>query len=318
MKSSLEQHTWLNLTREVYMPYLIQFFMAVALVASTAFAQEPGENISMSAAQVRSFGKTLVTIGMNETDASGLAQHMAEAGFSGTQMSHIGQQLQAAQGEGETQRAMINKVQEGLAKRVGPEGIVNAVIRVRERYTLAMQMAQNLAKQRPAALGATIAEAMSSGLAHHDADSIAHALQTRAQQMNQASQQALASQTMITSRDMVRMGVSSDLTSEVVREALAQGYDAAAMEQVRQAFDAHKNTSDMNQIARQLGLAVHRGVKAGELGKSLGKGNGAGDGMGVHGNGAGVGGSGAGGGGGGSGGGGGGKGGGAGGGRGGR
>lgn len=278
------------------MIYLMQFFVILALVASTAFAQEPGDNVSMSANQVRSFAKTLVTTGMSETDASGLAQHMTEAGFSGAQMSQIGQQVQAAQGEGETQHALISKVQEGLAKKVGPEGIVNAVVRVRERYTLAMQMAQNLAKQRPAALGATIAEAMSSGLAQHDAETIAHALQTRAQQMNQASQQALASQTMITSRDMVRMGVSSNLTSDLVGEALAQGYDAAAMEQVRQAFDAHKNTSDMNQIARQLGLAVHRGVKAGELGKSLGKGNGAGDGTGSQGNGAGAGGSGAGGG----------------------
>lgn len=277
------------------MPYLIQFFIVVALLASTAFAQEPRENVSMSANQVRSLEKTLVTTGMSETEASGLAQHMAEAGFSSPQMSQIGQQLQAAQGEGDTQRALISKVQEGLAKKVGPEGIVKAVVRVRERYTHAMQMAQNLTKQRPAALGATIAEAMSSGLAQHDADTIAHALQARAQQMNQASQQALASQTMITSRDMVRMGVSSNLTTEVVGEALTQGYDAAAMEQVRQTFDAHKNTSDMNQIARQLGLAVHRGVKAGELGKNLGKGNGSGDGMGSHGGGAGSGGSGSGG-----------------------
>jgi hypothetical protein len=271
------------------MPYIMRFLLVVALLSSTTLAQGSGDDPSISTAQLRSFESTLAAVGMGETDASALAKNMADAGFSATQISQIGQQLQTATEERDTQHAMINKVQEGLAKKVGPEGIINAVVRVRERYATAMRIAKQIVKERPTAVGATIAEGMSSGLTQQDADKIANALQVRSQQMNQASQQALASQTMATSRDIVRMGVSSALTSEVVGEALAQGYDAASMELLRQTFNAQKNHSDMNQMARQLGLAVHQGVKAGDLGKSLGKGS---HGSGTSSGGAGAGGSG--------------------------
>ncbi len=240
--------------------------VAVAL-ATTALAQEPLDAAAPPGPSQR-FEQRLAEAGLPADDVAHLRQDMAAAGFSQAQLARIDQQFQQAQKAQIAQQAMIGKVREGLAKQVGPEAIVTAVSRVRERYTHALQMATSLARERPEALERTFAEAMSSGLKPQDADTIAHALQEQVQG-NPANQQNLINQTMVTARDLVRMGVSSQLTTEIVQDALARNYDAADMKELRQTFDTRKNKADMNLTARQLGTAIHQGVEAGKLGSSL-------------------------------------------------
>lgn len=45
---------------------------------------------------------------------------------------------------------------------------------------------------------------------------------------------------MLASRDMVRMGVSSSLTTGLMLDALSQNYDAASMATLRRPLDAQK------------------------------------------------------------------------------
>ena len=249
------------------MPSKTFLVIVAVLLANAALAQEP---VSPAFDPTRMFESSLAAAGLREADVAHLVGDMAEARFSAMQFAQIDRQFQQAQGEREAQQAMIGKVREGLAKQVGPEAIVSAVTHVRERYMHALQMATSLAKEKPEALERRFAEAMSSGLKPQDADIIAHALQERMQR-DPSAQQGLLNQTMVTSRDMVRMGVSSTLTTEVVLEALAQNYNAASMELLRSTFDARKNRDNMNVVARQLGTAIQQGIEAKELGSNLGK-----------------------------------------------
>ena len=255
--------------------------IAAIILANTALAQGAAETTT-SPGESQRFEQGLSAAGVDAADVTHLREDMAAAGFSPAQIDQLSQELQASKGAKVAQQAMVGKVREGLAKQVGPEAIVSAVSRVRERYTHALQMATSLARERPEALERTFAEAMSSGLKPQDADTIAHALQERAQAMP-SGQQNLINQTMHTARDMVRMGVSSTLTTEVILDALARNYDAASMKQLRQTFDAKKNQTNMNQTARQVGAAIRQGVEAGKLDGSLNQAAGLGEKMGEKG-----------------------------------
>lgn len=193
---------------------------------------------AVTSPQLRAFESSLVRAGMMFSgDAAGLVEGMVEAQYSGEQMAMIGQQVQAAAGDRSTREAVVSKIREGMAKRVGPEGIVKATDRVRQRYGFAMETAKALTKEQYASLGGIIADSLSSGLSQPDAKQITNGLQTRSEQMGKDILQAPAAETILTARDMVRLGVSSQVASAVVGEALARGYDAAATEALRQTFN---------------------------------------------------------------------------------
>jgi hypothetical protein len=262
---------------------LIRSFIIIVLLVAPARAQVAGEMAAVTTAQLRALQSSLTRAGMTDGDAGGMVEGMVEAQYSGEQMAMIGQQVQAAAGDRSTREAVISKIREGMAKRVGPEGIVKATDRVRERYGFAMETAKALTKEQYASLGGIIADSLSSGLSQPDAKRITHGLQTRSEQMGKDSLQSLAAETMLTARDMVRLGVSSQVASAVVGEALARGYDAAAMEALRQTFNTQRMQSNMDQVAQRFGLAIRQGVSARDLGAHAGAGGSGGEGNGAGG-----------------------------------
>ena len=243
---------------------LIRAIIMVVLTA-TAGAQDIEKTTSNAPADLRALESSLVGVGMTEEDAVGLVREMVDAQYTDTQMALIGQQIRATAEERNTQNAVISKVREGLAKRAGAEAIRRATDRVRERYEFAMQTGKALTKEHSVNLGVIIADGLSSGLTRQDSEQIVNGLQARSQQMDRDGLYALDVETMTTSRDMVRLGVSSQTTSEVIGAALARGYDAASMQKLRQVINAQRMQSNMNQVAQRLGLAIQQGVKADDL-----------------------------------------------------
>ncbi len=256
---------------------LIRSLIMVVLLAAPAGAQDAGEMTAVASPQVRALVSSLVRAGMTDADAASMVHSMVDAQYSGEQMAVIGQQVQAAAGERSTQEAVVSKIREGMAKRVGAEGIVKATDRVRERYGFAMQTAKTLTKVQSASLGGIIADSLSSGLSQQDTNQIAKGLQVRSEQMDKEKQNTLAAETMLTARDMVRLGVSSPVAAEVVGEALERGYDEASMQTLRQTFNAQRTQGNMDQVAQRFGLAIRQGVSARDLSAHAGaSGNGAG------------------------------------------
>ena len=270
---------------------MLSFIMLLLLVVTTR-GLAGAEEAAGSPSQLRAVESTMVRVGVPETDAAHMVESMAAAGFRPEQMTQIAQQVQAAAGELSMRDAVVGKIREGLAKRVGPEGIVKATDRVRERYGLAMNMARTLAPDRYAGLGGLVADGLASGLSREDSERIVTTLQARAKHAN-TDQHALAVESLTTSRDLVRQGVSSKLTATVVGGALEKGYDAASMQLVRQAFSEQRMQGNMDQVAQRFIAAIQGGVKAKDLGSRASAGSG---GTGYGGSGSSGGGSGAGGG----------------------
>lgn len=255
---------------------VLRLLLCTVMLAGTAWA----ENASTDPTAPHAIERELVQAGVATSEAHDMVQTMLAAQFTTEEMHVIGQQIQSVAGEPQTQRAMIGKVREGIAKQVRPDRIVKATEAVRDRYRVATRMAQGLTGEAAGELSERIAEGMSSGLQHQDAEKIGGNLLALGPQMKKTQLHALAVAAMTTTRDMVRLGVASDVAGEVVSDALAQGYDAASMQVLRETINAMRMTNDINRLAQRLGQAIKQGVRAGDLGAHAGAGSGSGNGMG--------------------------------------
>ena len=232
------------------------------LLAIPFWAQaEPTEAV-MTPAEQRALVKQLVQAGLNETTAADMGNALATAQFTAEQGRLITRQLQDAAGDRFGREAMVSKVQEGLAKRVGPEAIVHALGRVRERHGLAKELARDIPSGNSAELSGMIADALSSGLRQEDARQLTQGLLG---QRRQPGVQPLAMETMTTARDMVRLGVVSQTAAKILAHALEHGFDAAAMRDVRQTLSDQRAQSNMNQVAERMAAAIQNGVAAKDL-----------------------------------------------------
>ena len=245
--------------------------IVLALMAATAAWAQDGD-AAIDPERLQAVERNLADAGLSETEAADLARGMVAAGYTDGQAAQIGRQIRSARGELATRQAMIDKIREGMAKRVAPAGITLAVERVRERYGFALGLATHLAGTQAAGLAGIIADGLSSGLSREDASQIADGIQAQAARMNRDQRYALATETMTAARDMVRLGVSSRTTASVLGEALTHGYDAAAMQTLHQAFQARQMQANPDQVAQRFGLAIRQGVQAKDLGGLAGPG----------------------------------------------
>lgn len=281
---------------EEYMPKLILSFFILLLLIGPPWGWAGAEEPAGSPAQQKATEAMLVDVGVADPDAAQMVAAMAEAGFSSEQMAMVIRQVQASAGERSTRDAVVGKIREGLAKRVGPEGIVRATERVRERYGLALETARTLAPGQYTGLGGIIADGLASGLSRADTGRIVAALEARPLRTD-PKPQGLAVESLATARDLVRLGVSSPLAAEVVAEAVKQGYDGDSMQILRQVLGEQRLQGNMDQVAQRFIGAIQGGVRARDLGARVGAGAGIGKrsgGSGSGGSGSGEGGAGAG------------------------
>ncbi len=177
-------------------------------------------------------------------------------------MAQVERQIHMADLNRESRDAVAGKVLEGIAKHISPAAITRATVKVRERYAFAMQLAEKVLPGKPMALAGIVADKLTSGLTPQDAEKVVAVLQPRVQQLGKDRFVGLATETVITSRDIVRLGVSSATTTNVIRTALATGDDATSMQTLRQSFNEQRMQSSMEQVARRYIRAMEMGIPA--------------------------------------------------------
>jgi hypothetical protein len=190
---------------------------------------------------------------------------MAAAHFSEEQMARAGRQIAAGDSQGLTAGAVRAKIHEGIAKGVTPEAILMATSKVKSRYELAEKFAEKLApKLKHTRLVGLYADSFAAGFSELDAEKLTLALQTRKNAEKKNDSQELMMEALVTVRDMVRQGVSSKITGEVLESALKRGYTEKEMRTLRHTLG--RNTRDnLEDSARRIGAAIDQGVHAGEL-----------------------------------------------------
>ena len=261
-----------------------------------AGTQESGETVQT---QVQG----LVAAGLAPEIARKAVQAMIRSNFSPKQMQVVNQTIRTAHRQGLPTETLAAKLMEGYAKQATAAMIVRAVDHVADRYAFAYTTAHRLAandRQR-AALGDIMVTGMAAGLTHQNMAMVVDRLETRARQMKSEQGMLLTQETLLTARDMARQGIAPDRIVQVVSRAVAQGLNADALRQARQAMSARRAGSNPEALARgyaqALGQSAHSGtgtahgtgqVSAGGQGSdAAGSGGGGGSGGGSGGGGAG-------------------------------
>ena len=275
-----------------YQTVLVIAFLSVLAPLQWAAAQEHDSRSPESISQP-TLVRQLIGLGMTGEAAEAMVSSMVTARFGENEMGQIADQFRFVQRDQQSMAVMAGKVREGIAKQVPPGQIVRAVVRVRERQAFAMRTAEQLGETQRAELSPVIADAMVSGLNQSEVAEVTEGLLARKKTLSEDTFHRLAQESMVTVRDMVRVGVRSETAAAVATQALRLGYRAEDMRMIQQTLNEQHIQNNMENLAQRMIQGMQQGIDAGQLGGfAKAKGAGSGSGKGGSGSGGGTGGSG--------------------------
>lgn len=203
---------------------------------------------------------TTVVIAAENT--AGVEQAMDKAGFTEKQVLEVKSTLNFARQKGLPEGIIADKMQEGIAKQIAPDRIVQAIERIASRYNHAHVLAGNLVKgqQNIAQLGNIVAAGMAAGLTIQDAEKLM--AEVKSKQTPGTENYPLAKEAMLMARDLTRRGVASTTTAEVVEKALQKGLNVNEMRAMRGAFNKQGTQSSIEAFAKGNRSAANRSPEA--------------------------------------------------------
>lgn len=214
--------------------------------------------------QLREYHRTvhrlMVQSGTPPGEADQTIAAMVRAHFTKKQMLQVGELMNS--GDSGARAAIRNKVHEGIAKKVDPQRIVAAAASVQRRYTAAIQLAAASGLPQRQRMASIYVDCLAAGLQERDAQSLSEALSNQGQ--SRATQNGnLWKETLLTTRAMVRQGVSSGTATQTVLSALGQNYSAKEMTSLRTSLA--QCSGNLEYSARSLKKAINNGSRGAEL-----------------------------------------------------
>jgi hypothetical protein len=185
-----------------------------------------------------------------------------------------------AQRKGLPARPAINKVFEGMAKHIPPEKTLQAMETVCTRYEFAYGEARSLSqnKEQSESIGLLLAESLAAGFSEHDASNTMRRFQEQSVKVGSEQSTRLAAAGLAMVRDMSRMGVSSDVSAQVIAHALSQGYSAAEISGLHQSLVSQAQSHSPQSLAQGFAQSMQQGQTPQGSGSSGGAGGGSGGG----------------------------------------
>ena len=243
--------------------------LALFFCASMAFGDEVDNGLPNGATErVKTSTREVLRSGVDSDAVMKMTRLMLENRFMEEHALRAHEVIMRAQNEGLPVEPVMNKAFEGMAKHVRDREIVQAMEKVSSRHALAFEQARLLTQEKTQTrlLAHTIAEGLASGMNGDDVKQMRQRLQERTREMTKAQSTELAVETFKTARNMARLGVSSELTTEVVSEALQQRYTVREMERMNHSFMAHSRHTSAISLAKTYAHAIKGGVSADTLG----------------------------------------------------
>lgn len=244
---------------------------------STAFADTIDDALGQKASlQVRTSTREMVKAGVIENDAVMITRLMIRSRYQERQILQVHQAIREMRQEGLPAEPAMNKVREGIAKRVEAGLVVRAMEQTRARYSYAYRQALSLSPgggPATATLGDTIAEGMAAGMAAGDVDRIVLKLKIRQRSMDKDRLHLLARESFAASRDMVRSGAAPAAGADVVCQALERSWQYQDMERLRLAFMNQVRTRSAQGLATRYAHAIRNGASSDRIGSDQAQGS---------------------------------------------
>lgn len=188
-----------------------------------------------------------------------LTRSMLENQFSQRQVLAANQILLETRQKNLPLDPLIHKANEGMAKKASPDRIIQAMHRVQSRYVFADRQSKNLDTNRSAisSLNRNMVAGLAAGIKEQDMEKISTALQQRKQ--NGDKIRLLSSNTFSLVKDMARLGVLSNRSTELVVQALNKNYNALQINELKTSFLSLSNDKDANELAGIFAKAIESG-----------------------------------------------------------
>jgi hypothetical protein len=158
---------------------------------------------------------------------------------------------------------ILNKAFEGLAKRIDPPQIAAALEKVLVRYENAYRLTEqtlHVQKAERTKLGNLAAESMTAGLSFDTIRDILNVIESEATHLNRTAIHELAYETLISARDMARLGTSAPSVGGVLTQALKSGANRDDIRQMHMQFMQLSQRNRPDKLAASLieGFQNHR------------------------------------------------------------
>ncbi len=237
-------------------------FCLVLLLAGPALGDNTLPVPDTWSASLQKSTQEMVRAGIPAQDAIAMTSSMIKARFSRQQIQQAQQVVVKAHQKGLPVEPVISKALEGVAKHVPPRSIIRAMTHVTSRYAYAFQQASRLSTQKAdiERLGNLIAAGLAAGMTHRDVNKMIGRLHNEARHLSQEDRRALATNALVTARDMARQGVPSVHAAQVVDRALQKGFKAHEMQALHESFMSRAATMPADQVARGFSKSIHEGT----------------------------------------------------------
>lgn len=234
----------------------------VLLSATSALGDEINGSLPPdSPPAVKASARQAIQSGLEKESVIKLTRAMLQNKFSEQQVKLVHSLMIEAKNSDMPVQLLMNKAFEGMAKNVDPSRIVGAMVTVQSRNAFAYQSAARLSKNKfqKANLGRALSASLAAGFSKEDAGKVTKRLQQRAKSMKSDKAYNLALECFKTSRDVSRLGVTSQAVTNLLVVALQKGFDHQEMHAMRSAFMTKAHQSQPQNLAQSYSVAIQEG-----------------------------------------------------------
>ena len=255
----------MDLIKRILLSLVFILFLPSVLIADVLDDELPG-NVPV---QVKEKAREVIRLGVENQGIIKMTQIMLQNRFSEKQMIRAYEIVGEARKNGLPEEPVMDKLYEGIGKRIQSENIIMAMEKVQERYKTASQYAHQMSSNNEQAgvLTQQVAECMSAGMTDKHIDRMSRTLSSLKTQ-NSSEKSSLQIQTLRTAKTMARLGATSQSVADAVQTALQSGYNQNNMKRLENAFVVQARARyNPTQIAESFSRGISSGVSVDDLGQ---------------------------------------------------
>lgn len=236
--------------------------IGLILVAFVSFAWADQDTALMAKNQEMSQAKVQTANAAEKTEL--MLKMMQQHKFKHQTMIKAKKMVMTADEDGLPVEPVLNKALEGMAKGASEDAIIKAMEKTQARYAYAYKTMNQfkLSEEKSQDIGDTVADCMAAGLAEKDMDRIMDQLRLRVHDSQEPDDLALVEESVLMTRTLSRMGVSSDVSGDVVCEALKNQFMAQDMVKLQTRFKDQARTQTAEMVANEYAKALGEGAGA--------------------------------------------------------
>jgi hypothetical protein len=241
--------------KELKMKIVCKIMLTWMLLTGAAHAADDLGLSVQTTQRVRLQAQEMVREGVDSEAAEAMLRSMIHHRFEERQILRAQEIVLAAHRNGLPETQVMLKAHEGMAKHVPADRIVEAMEMVRSRYATAFEIARTLGggELQQHHVGKAIAEGLTAGMEVGAPETIARQIHRQGAQKSTQILDKTILESYLAARDMVRLGVSSQTSADMVCQALESGYDQTQMNHLRNRFrvQVQRTQSAPEVVARQ-------------------------------------------------------------------